>query len=425
MLKILHTADWHVGARLRGRSRLGEQRGVLAELVALASAERVDLVLVAGDLFDSRAPSPDAEDLVWQTLLALRDTGAVVVAVAGNHDHARRLAALAPVFGRIDRLHLVVEPPFGTATEDAVFRLVVRGIAVEIATLPWVSHAGVLRSRELMGLSASGQALLFTEYLRQRVGALGRALSGDRVRLLVGHLMVVGAATSGSERLAQCGPDYALSALAFDPERFDYVALGHVHRRQRVAGEVQVWYSGPPLRLDFGESTLAPGALLIEVAAGIRPRVREVTLQSARPLTVLAGQLADLREAAHAASVDGAYLKLELTDPPRPGLADEVRRELAAAVDIRVQPPAERAGGMAVSDPDEGTPAGLARAQEPDRLFARYLASRGEANDELVGLFGELYRREVEGSDEASDGSVANVNLTSDFVSVAPGGRSG
>src|SRR5690349_2130715 len=100
-MKILHTADWHVGKTVRGHSRADEHRAVLDELVAVAEAREVDLVIVAGDLFDTASPTPESEQIVYQALLGLRATGAQVVVIAGNHDNPHRLLAVAPLFGEL------------------------------------------------------------------------------------------------------------------------------------------------------------------------------------------------------------------------------------------------------------------------------------------------------------------------------------
>ena len=109
-MKLLHTADWHVGRTIRGRSRLDEHVAVLGEIVEIARRERVDLVAVVGDLFETASPPPEAEAVVYRTLLALAETGARVAVVAGNHDNARRLHAVAPVFESAGAIHLVTEP---------------------------------------------------------------------------------------------------------------------------------------------------------------------------------------------------------------------------------------------------------------------------------------------------------------------------
>ena len=97
MAKILHTSDWHVGKTIRGHNRSDEHRAVLAEITKVAAEYGVDVVVVAGDLFDTAAPSPESEEIVYSTLLALADTGATVAVISGNHDNAHRLRAVAPL----------------------------------------------------------------------------------------------------------------------------------------------------------------------------------------------------------------------------------------------------------------------------------------------------------------------------------------
>src|ERR1700754_5310301 len=96
-MRLLHTSDWHVGKTLKGRPRLDEHRAVLREIVQLARREQVDAVLIAGDLYDSAAPNAATQQLVVGALLALADTGARVIAIAGNHDHAATLDAYRPL----------------------------------------------------------------------------------------------------------------------------------------------------------------------------------------------------------------------------------------------------------------------------------------------------------------------------------------
>ena len=96
-MRLLHTADWHVGRAIRGHSRADEHRAVLSEIAGLAAEHQVDVVLIAGDQFDTAAPSAEAEQIVYRALLDLAATGAQVVLVAGNHDNPRRWGAIAPL----------------------------------------------------------------------------------------------------------------------------------------------------------------------------------------------------------------------------------------------------------------------------------------------------------------------------------------
>src|SRR3954447_19945908 len=108
-MKLLHTSDWHVGKQIRGNTRADEHRSVLFEIGEIAEREEVDLILVAGDLFDTSAPSPESEEIVFDALLRFARTGAEVVVIGGNHDNARRLRALSPVF-RGCGVYVVGEP---------------------------------------------------------------------------------------------------------------------------------------------------------------------------------------------------------------------------------------------------------------------------------------------------------------------------
>ncbi len=120
-MRFLHTADWHVGKTLKGRSRLDEQEQVLREIVGIARAHEVDAVLVAGDLYDTAAPSADAQKLVNRTLLGLARDGVEVIAIAGNHDHAATIDAYRG-FAKAAGITLVGALPRGRARDRRVHR---------------------------------------------------------------------------------------------------------------------------------------------------------------------------------------------------------------------------------------------------------------------------------------------------------------
>jgi exonuclease SbcD len=377
-LRFLHTADWHVGARLRGRPRLDEQRAALAALVALAESERVDAVIVAGDVFDALTPPPEAEQLVWETLLAFDHLGVTTLLVAGNHDHARRLTGLRPILERACRVRMAGE--LLRPADGGVVRLEVHGERAEVALLPWVSPAGILTSERLMSLDAAGQSQLFTDRLAKLVDAVGRGLDPATLHVFVGHLMAVGARLGGGERTMQCGADFALPTTAFDPAVFQYVALGHVHRAQSLPAGCPAWYAGAPIRLDFGEEEHEPVALVVELAPGLPASIRRVPLPGGRALRTLTGRLDDVLLVGEASG--DAWLRVILDEPPRPGLAAEVRRRLPNAIDVRLRSTVPANNGV---DDD------LRSRATPRELFAAYLRA-AERDDEAVReLFVRLY----------------------------------
>ena len=152
-MKLLHTSDWHVGRSIRGRSRAAEHEAVLSEIGSIARAEGVDAVLVVGDLFESKAPTAESEQIVFRALLDLAATGATVVVVAGNHDSARRLEALQPLLelGRIVARPAVAEADDAGVVEivsrDASQRALVAGSLRMKAAFAKARHAAASPSR--------------------------------------------------------------------------------------------------------------------------------------------------------------------------------------------------------------------------------------------------------------------------------------
>ncbi|MDP8977530.1 MAG: exonuclease subunit SbcD, partial [Actinomycetota bacterium] len=279
-MRLLHTADWHVGRTVRGRSRADEQVAVLAEIADIAAREHTDVVLVAGDVFDTAAPTAEAERIVYRALLDLADTGATVVVVAGNHDNPRRLQAVAPVFrlGRVVTGALVAPPEAG-----GVVTVEAAGQRARLALLPFLSQREIVRADDLMAAGAADHAGKYAERARRIVGALCAGFEPDAVNLVVGHLMVAGGVTGGGERSAHTIFDYWVPATAF-PTDAHYVALGHLHRTQSVAGPCPIWYAGSPLQLDFGETANEPAVLIVDVAPHRPAEVRPVALTSGRRL---------------------------------------------------------------------------------------------------------------------------------------------
>ncbi|MGH8881354.1 MAG: metallophosphoesterase family protein, partial [Stackebrandtia sp.] len=151
-MRILHTSDWHIGATLKGQSRMAEQIAVFGELVELAKTERPDLIIVAGDLFETAAPSAPAQKLLVRTLSALRATGADVVAVAGNHDHGAAIDALR---GWADAAGITLRGTVGKAADHLIRGTTAGGESWRCAALPFVSQRYAVRATELFELTSA------------------------------------------------------------------------------------------------------------------------------------------------------------------------------------------------------------------------------------------------------------------------------
>lgn len=391
-MKILHTADWHVGRLIKGRSRADEHRAVLAEIADIAARERVDVAIVAGDLFDLAAPAPESEEIVYGALLALADGGAHVVLVAGNHDHPRRLEAIKPLLARTGRVH--AGATLARPEDGGVLTLeTAAGEAARIALFPFLSQRGIVTADALMGADAADHAQTYAEKCARIVRALCAPFGPDSVNLFVGHLLAGGAVGSGSERAAHMHDDYRVPTSCFDHGALHYVALGHVHAPQRIYAACPVWYCGSPLHLDFGESANEPGVLVIEAKPGKPAEVERHALVAGRRLRTIRGDLESL--AGEIERMGDVYLRVEVVEPPRPGLADQVRTLCPERV-MEVRVVGEPAAGGVASDQD----AVDRLRRSPREIFAEYLDETGKNDPRVLALFDQLLD-EVDATDPA------------------------
>lgn len=349
---------------------------MLAEIAQIAGAEQVDLVLVAGDQFDTAAPPPEAERIVYRALCDLADTGAQVVVVAGNHDHPHRLAAIAPLLASrgVHAQGLLARPE-----EGGVLTLRTRhGEAARVALVPFLSQRHLIRAAQLMAFDADQHAGQYDAGARHVIAQLISAFTPDTVNLACAHLFVAGGMLGGGEREAHTIFDYAVSPAAF-PASAHYVALGHLHRAQRIPAGCPVYYSGSPLQLDFGETGDDKAVLLVDAHPGTPAEVRTVHLKSGRRLRTIRGTLDELE--ALADQTDDDHLRVVVRGQARAGLADAVRALFPDAVEVAIESPES-------PKPDQDRPARLGRS--PQELFAEYLAEHGADDERVRVLFAEL-----------------------------------
>lgn len=388
---LLHTSDWHVGKTIRGASRAEEHRAVLREIADHAAAADVDLVVVAGDLFDTAAPAPESEEIVYQALLALSRTGASVVVVAGNHDNARALRAVAPLLA-LGNVHVVAEPR--RPDDGGLLALTARdGTPVRVALLPFVSKRGIVRAGDLMAREAFENAQRYSERMRCLLEALCSSFADDAVNVLAAHTFVLGAVSGGGERAAHLVDEYAVTAPSFPPS-IGYAALGHLHRAQRVPGAAPLHYCGSPLQLDFGEDEHAKQVNVVTLEPGVPADVRAVPLRAGRPLRTVTGTFEELGDRAADVVVDDPWLRVIVRTAARAGLADDVRELLGpGVVDVRIDAPTR------VSDPDVRRDH---HNRSPQELFAEYLATQGVEDERITALFAELLDDALTGEEVVS-----------------------
>ncbi|HEV8567881.1 MAG TPA: exonuclease SbcCD subunit D [Actinoplanes sp.] len=375
-MRILHTSDWHVGKVLKGRTRHKEHIRVLAEVVEIARAERPDLVIVAGDLYDTGAPTPDSIRVVTRALSALRQTGAQVVAIGGNHDNGPALDALRPW---AEAAGIVLRG----AVRDNPDELLITGTTAggerwRLVALPFLSQRYAIRAAEMYELTAAEASQTYADHIARLIGRLSESFAEPgAVNLLTAHLTVVGASTGGGEREAHTVMGYAVPATVF-PAHAHYVALGHLHRSQRVIGPSPVRYCGSPLAVDFGEEENIPAVSVVDVGTDKAAQVRDVPVRSAKELRTVRGTLEQLATV----QLPEAWLRVFVREAPRAGLREDVQELLPNALEVRIDPDLV---------PEKKAQMAQRAGRSPRQLFGDYLDSRGITEDGVRELFDELY----------------------------------
>lgn len=377
-MRFLHTSDWHVGKTLKGHNRLGEQAEVLGEIVAVAREQEVDAVLIAGDLYDTAAPSAEAQRLVVRTLLGLRDTGASVVAIAGNHDSATAFEAYRPLMNEVG-ITLVGTPR--QPEEGGVVQFTAAGEPVTVAVLPFVSQRYAVNAAELVTRTPAENSGAYDQQMRNILAALEKGFRTDAVNLVMAHVTVMNGAMGGGERQSQSIFEYTVPASAF-PQDAHYVALGHLHRRQEMPAPAPVHYSGSPIAVDFGEEENTSVVCLVEASPGTPARVNDIPLRTGRRLRTVRGTLNELT--ALAGNVGEDFLRVYVREPARAGLREIVQDLLPHALEVRI-------------DPDFIAPTARDRAAKgprPDRtpteLFRDYCARQNVDDRKVESLFASL-----------------------------------
>jgi exonuclease SbcD len=385
----LHTSDWHVGKVLKGRDRHDEHEAVLGSIIQIARAEDVDVVLIAGDLFETSAPSPKAQGLVMRALLALRADGRHVVAIAGNHDNPNLIDSVyRPVLGELG-LHILgtPKPPAMGGTISFTTR---SGEQATIAAMPFLSQRYAVRAAELLLHENAEHALDYKRKVEAIIAALTEQFTPDSVNIVMTHATLLGGRRGGGERDVQTTFEYEVPASIF-PSSAHYAALGHLHRQQEIPAPCPAFYSGSPLAIDFGEEGNEPGTLIVTASPGVRADARRVEVRGGRALRTLRGSLDQV--IAEGEQAGDAYLRVILAEKARAGLGDLVREQLPNALEVQLDDAHRPRPGQHGDGGDKPSRAG----RTPLQLFGDYVAEQGVGDERVERMFAELL-------DELTDG---------------------
>jgi exonuclease SbcD len=399
-MRILHTADWHIGQTLNGWNRDHEHRAFLSTLCDVIKAEHVDVLLVAGDVFDGINPSGDAQRLLYTAIAGFLQANPrlQIVLTAGNHDPAQRLEAPEAVLNALG-VHVLGTLRQGASGVDVDRHLIALHDAAG-APCAYVLAVPFLRQADLPGLQLGAEggaepavtAAARALHLAMTEAAVARA--GGLPILAMGHLTCAGGLESeGAERRILIGGEHAVPPDIFPPA-LSYVALGHLHRPQSLDGG-RVRYSGSPFPLSAAEIAYDHGVTLLDLETGLTPRhiplprpvpMYRLPAKGAAPIAEIAASLAALSLSPETPKSAQPFVYLSvLADRPAPQLATEVEA-LVEALPLRL-------AGLSITRPDAVgvaalPPPSLADTLPEDLFRAAYVQAHGlEPNSAHLAAF--------------------------------------
>lgn len=294
-MRFIHTSDLHIGKNLEGHSRLEEQEKFCNDFIQIVEENDIDMVIIAGDVYDTSNPPAGAETLFYKTVCKLAKGGKrCVLVIAGNHDNPERLSAVTPLAS--EQGIIILGYPLSKAVErkyegfeiveakEGCLKLNING---EKATIITLSYPSEKRLNDVIKDAESDEEL--QRSYSSKVGEIFRKLEenfeDDSINIAVSHLYVAGGDPSDSERQIQLGGSLTVDKQDL-PQRAQYIALGHLHKPQKASERLNVYYSGSPLQYSKKERIYAKGANIVDIKAGEKPEIKPIYFNNYKPIEV-------------------------------------------------------------------------------------------------------------------------------------------
>ncbi|WP_026550874.1 exonuclease SbcCD subunit D [Arthrobacter sp. Br18] len=382
-MRLLHTSDWHLGRSFHGTGTLAAQRIFIDNLEKTVREFEVDIVLIAGDVYDRALPGVDVVELFDDALERLTAAGATVIISSGNHDSATRLGFGGRILER-GGVHL------RTRLEDLARPVLLpldHGVELAVYGVPYLEPrivGAALHADPPTHTTVTEAALqLIDDDLRRR------RRSGTVYSLVMAHTFASGGASSDSERELALGGLGAVPLSLF--ERFDYTALGHLHGQQQLTPTVR--YSGSPLPYSFSEARQTKGAWLVEFSAAGLGDITPVSWAPAKRLAVLEGRLESLLDDAALTWAETAFCQVTLTDPERPASAmDRLRERFPETLVLVFSPEGQSAGDT--------------------RTYSQRIAEAEDDSDICCGFLEHVRKRQASAEERALIDTTINAALS-------------
>lgn len=294
-MRILHTSDWHLGKYLEGQNRLEEQEKFIADLIGMAEEREVELIIIAGDIYDTSNPPAKAEKLFYESVKTLSNNGdRIVLIIGGNHDNPERLRSSSPLATE-QGIILLGKPkdkveigPIGNHkivdSGEGYLELLINEENVVVVTLPYPSEQ---RLEEVFSRGGDQEEIRL-DY-SQKVGEIfkegSKKYREDTINLATSHLFVLGGQSTDSERPIQIGGGLTVDSFHL-PKEAQYIALGHLHRAQRVGSTENAYYSGSPLQYSKNEANHRKFLYIVDLEAGESADIEKIELKIYKPIEV-------------------------------------------------------------------------------------------------------------------------------------------
>lgn len=296
-MRILHTSDWHLGKCLEGYSRLEEQQQFIQELLTIADDNNVDMILIAGDIYDNNNPSAAAEKLFYSSAKKLSLNGKrPIVIIAGNHDNPERLTAANPL--AYEHGIIILGTPKSVAqvgkykgyniisSSEGCLEIELKAEKIVIITLPYPTEK---RLDEFIYTDLNQENIAQKTY-SDKIASIFQNLSSnykdDTINIAIAHLFMMGGDESDSEKQIQLGGALAVNPSAL-PKKAQYVALGHLHRPQKVRNtEIKAYYSGSPIEYSKSEINYKKCVYIIDVSSNCEAEIQKVILKNYKPIEI-------------------------------------------------------------------------------------------------------------------------------------------
>ncbi|SHJ86626.1 Exodeoxyribonuclease I subunit D [Hathewaya proteolytica DSM 3090] len=296
-MRILHTSDFHLGKNLEGFSRMDEQQEFLEDFSQLVIDKKIDLVIIAGDIYDSSNPPARAENMFYELLKKISNDGkTMTLVISGNHDNPQRLVAAAPLamehgIVMVATPKTVIPPGKYGMNEicdsgEGYIEAYINGEKIVILTVPYPSEKRLDEVLYDIEESDEEKAMCYSHRLKGLFDNLSQHYKDDTINIATSHLFAMGSEETGSERSIQLGGSFIVNCDCF-PKKAQYVALGHIHKPMSVPGTMgKVRYAGSPLQYNKNEINFTKGCYILDIHCGEEPDIETVNFKTYKPIEI-------------------------------------------------------------------------------------------------------------------------------------------